>query len=126
MPKIIKLKYVIKIKLGRRPKLTLPILAHIYFLHKMTHNFFAFKIQNDQTKIDRPIFGRSAAIRLTKTAHHMGPNYIRWQFFSKNIPSLNFDFVQENVLKSQNCLNLGRLADTPICPKKMHCGAPNT
>ena len=34
---------------------------------------FTFKIQNDQKKSDQLLFGRSAAMRLTKTAHHMVP-----------------------------------------------------
>ena len=58
---------------GWRPKLTMPILARINFCIKMTQTYFAFLIQNDQKKFDRPIFGRSAAMRLTKTARHMGP-----------------------------------------------------
>ena len=39
-------------------------------------------------------------------------------FFIKIYPPLNFGFVQENVIKSQTWSNVGRLADTPIFPKR--------
>ena len=58
---------------GRRPKLTMPILACINFLHKNDPNLFCILNSEWSKKIDRPIFGLSAAMRLTKTAHHMGP-----------------------------------------------------
>ena len=41
---------------GQRPKLTLPILAGMKFLQKMTQT--QTQIENDQKKFDRPIFGR--------------------------------------------------------------------
>ena len=43
------------------------------FCIKMTQNSFGYLFQNDQKKFDQPIFGRSVAMRLTKTARHMGP-----------------------------------------------------
>ena len=84
-----------------RLKLTMPILVRSNFCIKLTHYYFIFKIQNDQYNYDWPIFGRLAAKRLTKEALHM-----------------NFDLLLENVIKSRNWSNLGRLAVTPICPKR--------
>ena len=57
---------------GRRPKMTLPILARINFLHKNDPNLFCILNSKWSKKIDRPLFGRSAAMRLTKAARHMG------------------------------------------------------
>ena len=66
---------------GRRLKLTLPILVGINFLHKIDPKLFGiFNFFNPKT-YGKPIFGHSAAMGLTKMARHMGPNYMRWQFF---------------------------------------------
>ena len=54
-------------------------------------------------------------------ACHMGPLLHETAIFFMIYTALNLNFVQENVIKSQNWSNLGGLADTPIC----HCGAPN-
>ena len=55
---------------------------------------------------------------------------MRWQFFHKIYPPLNFNFVQDNVIKSQIWFNLGLLADTKLTPPFVqigpHCRASNT
>ena len=58
---------------GWRPKLTMPIFACINFLHKNDPNLFGILNSKWSKKIDRPIFGQSAAMHMTKTARHMGP-----------------------------------------------------
>ena len=58
---------------GRRPKLTMPILARINFLHKNYPNLFFIFNSKWSKKFDQPIFGQSAAMPLAKTARHMGP-----------------------------------------------------
>jgi hypothetical protein len=102
----------------RGPNLTLPILAHINFFHKNDQNLFSILNLKLSKKFDRPIFGWSAAMHLTKTARHMGPLLHEMaNFFIKDTP-FEFQFCTGNVLKTQNCSNLGRLADTPLCPKR--------
>ena len=50
---------------------------------------------------------------------------MRWQFFSSKIPPLNFYFVHKNVIKSQNSLNLGQLADISHAYVEPKCPAPS-
>ena len=104
---------------GRRPKFNMPILARINSLHQ--NYVYSFWNLNSISlkKIDRPIFGRSAAMPLNKTARHMGPFLNEMANFCilYTLPPLQFDIVQENDVKSQHWSNLGRLANTPICPK---------
>ena len=71
-----------------------------------------FKIQNEQ-KNDQPTFGQSEAMCLTRMAHPWALNTQDCIFYPLGI----LIFLQENVIKSQNLFNLGRLADKPICPK---------
>ena len=58
---------------GRRLKLTMPILARINFLHKNDPILFRILNLKWSKKFDRPIGGRSAAMCLTKKARNMGP-----------------------------------------------------
>ena len=58
---------------GRGPNLTMPILTRINFLHNFDPNLFWILNSTWSKKFDRHIFGRSAAMHLAKTVHHMGP-----------------------------------------------------
>ena len=88
--------------------LTMPILARINFLLENDPNLFY--------ELKKNLIGPYLAIFDQNGLPHGSLTTLVAIIF-KNIPPLNFDFVQENFLKSQNCLNLGRLANTPICPK---------
>ena len=77
---------------GQKSKTDYTNLVCSKFLHKMDPKFFLhFKFKMNKKKFDRHIFGRSAAMHLTKTA-------LTTIFFIKCTP-FNFDLYRKMLLK---------------------------
>ena len=104
-------------------KSIMPIFDISNFLHKTDPKLFCILNSKRSKKIDRPIFGWSAGIHLTK----MGPKYIGCQFAQLSIPSLNFA-LGKKLLKNSKLVHFGLIGRHPhlfetarIVGLQIHC-----
>ena len=56
----------------------------------------------------------------------LGPKYMRWQFYAKNVFPLNWDFVNRKLLKNCQIGPFWANWQTPFCQNGPQHGAPNT